>query len=267
MATSPSDLDTFPPKAADRQRTSTTVPFVMVDSSSKSDLQWMEIVGGGSAPFRLSFRILFRELLVHLSLPFSYIFIKCFHPDSGTFLWNHQLIFFGFNDAKARQSGRISEHKTRLGRASLFVVELCRMMWVLGLPTAMLLGVAVVVYVQQLDERDIKHDWISYSYYPEVTLIFVMSLIKTFFVSLKWALFPSSFIDLLRRERAPHEVLRNQQVLAQLSPTLVQTLWSKFTHCPVFVTVLIVMQPAPGIGEALLKMPTHLNFQGDLAAR
>jgi hypothetical protein len=239
----------------------------MVDSSSKSDLQWMEIVGGGSAPLCVSFRILFRELLFHLSLPFSYIFIKCFHPDSGTFLWNHQLIFFGFNEAKARQSGQIFEHKTRLRRVSLFVVELCRMMWVLGLPTAMLAGVATVVYVQQRAEGNMKHDWIAYSYYPEVTLIFVISLIKTFFVSLKWALFPTSFIDLLRRERAPHEVLRNQQCLAQWSPTLVQTLWSKFINCPVFVTVLIVMQPAPGIGEALLKMPTHLNFQGDLAAR
>jgi hypothetical protein len=231
MAESAPDRDSSPFDAAGQPRCRTSLPFHFADlMSPKSDMQWMETIGGGRAPFRISFRVFFRELFFHVLLPFSYIFVKCFISNSDAFLWNRQLIFFGFYEAKARQCGQNFLCDTRWRRGWVFLNELCRMLWTLGMPTAMLMGLIVVMYVQRLDELGIPHLVISYSYYPEFTLLFVMSLIKTFFVSLKWAQFPDSFVDLLRRERVPYDVLVNQQCLAQWSPTLAQTLWSKRTH-------------------------------------
>lgn len=228
MATSLPARDAFPLDAFEKQRQSSPIPLRFAKSKSpESDAEWMEIVGGGRAPFRISFRIFVRELFFHIFFPLSYIFVKCFVANSDAFLWNHQLIFFGFHRAKAQACGQSFKSDTLWQRTLLFLSELCRMLWILGLPTALLIGVAVVVQVQQLDEGGIEHLWIAYSYYPEVTLLFVMYLVKTFLVSLKWALFPDPFDDLLSRERVPHDVLLNQQILTQWSPTLVQTVWSE----------------------------------------
>jgi hypothetical protein len=228
MATSSPVRDAFPLDALEKQRHSSSLPFCFASSKSpESDAKWMEIVGGGRAPFRISFRIFVRELFFHIFFPMSYIFVKCFVANSDAFLWNHQLIFFGFYRAKAQACGQSFKSDTLWQRTLLFLSELCRMLWILGLPTALLVGVAVVIHVQQLDEEGLEHLWIAYSYYPEVTLLFVMYLVKTFLVSLKWALFPDSLDDLLSRERVPQDVLLNQQILTQWSPTLVQTVWSK----------------------------------------
>jgi hypothetical protein len=209
-----------------RPRRGGTLPFTFSEPLSvslKSDQQWMEIVGGGGAPFRFSIHIFLRELCFNLFLPFSYIFVKCFVSHSDVFLWNRQMIFFGFHqtlEQEAALPGHSLPPDTFRRRASLFLADLARMLEVLGLRAALLLGVAVVVYVQN---SSVVPSWISYSYYPEVTLMFVMSLIASVFVCLKWALFPCTFDNALKRDRVPYRILVNQQLLRQWSPSLSQT--------------------------------------------
>ena len=210
-----------------RPRRGVTLPFHFsepLSMSLKSDQQWMEIVGGGGAPFRFNIQIFLRELCFNLFLPFSYVFVKCFvsHPD--VFLWNRQMVFFGFHETLEQESafpGHFLPPDTFRRRASLFLADLARMLSVLGLPTALLLGLAVVVYVQN---TRVTESWVSYSYYPEVTLLFVMSLISSVFVCLKWSLFPPNFDNALKRDRVPYSILVNQQLLGQWSPSLSRTL-------------------------------------------
>jgi hypothetical protein len=211
-----------------KPRRGLTLPFTFsepLNISSRSDQQWMEIVGGGRAPFRFSIRIFLRELCFNFFLPFSYFYVKCCVSRSDVFLWNRQMVFFGFHQTLEQESmfpGQIPPPHTFRRRMSLFLADLLRMLQVLGLRTALLLGVSVVAFAQ--DTHNSNLSWISYSYYPEVTLTFVMSLITSVFICLKWSLFPCTFDNVLKRERVPYRILRNQQLLTQWSPSLSQTI-------------------------------------------
>jgi hypothetical protein len=227
-----------------RPRRGVTLPFTFsepLSMSLKSDQEWMDIVGGGGAPFRFSIHIFLRELCFNLFLPFSYIFVKCFvsHPD--VFLWNRQMLFFGFHETLEQESALPRQSlppDTFCRRALLFLADFARMLRVLGLPAALLLGVAVAVHVQN---TRIEEAWISYSYYPEVTLIFVMSLISSVFVCLKWSLFPCSFDNALKRDRVPYRILVNQQLLMQWSPSLSHTLSGETRASLLLLSFLLAM--------------------------
>jgi hypothetical protein len=213
-------------------------PLSMPPAALRTDEQWMEIVGGGRVPFRMSARIFIRELVFNLCLPFSIFFVKCFISNPDVFLWNRQMVFFGFYRALAYDSNATAKTDaphTFFRRLLVFLAELARMLWILGPRSALMFGFVLVLYIQDLDEDGVSHPWVSYSYYPEITLIFVMMLIFTVFICLKWSFFPDSFDDLLKRERVPTSVLLNQQLMANWSPTLSQTL-SSTTRAPLAVT-------------------------------
>ena len=209
---------------------SDALSFGMPALAIRSDEQWMEIVGGGKAPFSMSIGIFMRELCFNLFLPFSIIFVKCFVNRPDIFLWNRQMIFFGFYRTIARDAAAAGTAplppETRFRRALIFLAEFARMIWVLGLRLALFVGFAAVLYIQELDENDIEHPWISYSYYPEITLTFVMMLIFIVLICFKWSFFPESFDEFLKRERAPFSILLNQQLMVNWSPSLPQTLSS-----------------------------------------
>jgi hypothetical protein len=193
-----------------------------------SDVQWMEIISGGQQPCRVSIRIFLRELLFNVFLPFSYIFVKLFLSNADVFLWNRQMVFFGFKKAQALQSHPTFKADSFFHSASIFVADLGRMLWVLGLRSAVLIMLTIVIYTSRLDDQRIdRSQWLAYNYYTEVSLSFVMSLITTLMICLKWSLFPDAFDELLQKQRIPIVKLLNQQIMMQWSPSITQSLWSK----------------------------------------
>jgi hypothetical protein len=205
----------------------------------RSDREWMEIVGGGRKPFRFCFRVFFQEFFFNFFFPYSVIFVKCFVPVSEHFLWNRQLVFFGFYKSVQSEgwlAGPALVADTFPRRALLFASDLGRMLWATGL-RGLLWPLFIMVCYQEfvLDSGRSSSSSsaadgglpLEYDFFAEVVLLWILSQIQATFISIKWAFFPDSFCDALKQERVPQFLLLNQQIMTQWSPTLAQTLCSE----------------------------------------
>ena len=203
----------------------------------RSDRQWMEIVGGGKKPFRFSLPIFCREFAFNFFFPYSIIFSKCFSPNSEIFLWNRQLLFFGFHASVRKEgwaAGRSLDPEVPPRRASLFALDLGRMLFVVSSRGLLWPMFIVVCYQQYFTDRKMFDATVplDYDFFAEVVLLWMMSQIWSLFITVKWAFFPDSFDDVLKRERAPQFILLNQQIMTQWSPNLAQTLCSEARVLP-----------------------------------
>jgi len=202
-----------------------------------SDRQWMEIVGGGKKPFRFSLHIFFREFFFNFFFPYSIIFSKCFSPNSEIFLWNRQLLFFGFHASVRTEGwavGRSLDPEAPPRPASLFALDLGRMLFVISLRGLLWPMFIIVCYQQYFTARNMYDTALplEWDFFAEVVLLWMMSQIWSLFVTIKWAFFPDSFYDAIKLKRVPQFILLNQQIMTQWSPNLAQTLCSEARALP-----------------------------------